>query len=496
MSSTEDLGLYLGMPSLHGLVTKSTFSFLCEKVDRKLAGWKSRFFSLAGRSTLAQSTLSSMAVYSMQTAKIPRSICDEIDRKTKSSNLWKGIAENAKHINSGVHNAVGNGRTTLFWDHKWVINQPLIEVATKDVPETILGVIVEEMWDCTQGWKRDTFAEFLPISILQKIQACEVLVKNDLEAQNSLRFFLWLLMHEKILCNANGVKRGLTEDPIYPLCHQMIETCMHTLRDNQQARNVWVQICPNNRVRGFFSGSSVQSWVEENLTSSKVRKPDYWAYAFPLTLWWIWKWRNQSIFRNGEDTPLDKKQFIKLRVEETKHAIQKDLNLAINSIKKQEAFITWVAPHYEWIALNTVGSAKGCSGAAGTGLELTWERGIKKMDVRKDNKACTQILANTGSHQGPYLQEANMAADWLAKKGVDQANGLCIEECPPPSLSRILDADSRSAGRGGSQKSLTRICFSSQARFLKEHPRASFVEIGKRLELSNGLSEEESRLGR
>lgn len=98
MTPTSDLGLYLGMPTLTSRVTKNTFRHLCEKIDRRLSGWKTKYLSLAGRITLAKSTITSMSNYSMQTAKVPRSICDEIDKKTRRF-IWGGSdAKRATHL--------------------------------------------------------------------------------------------------------------------------------------------------------------------------------------------------------------------------------------------------------------------------------------------------------------------------------------------------------------------------------------------------------------
>lgn len=92
MEVTSDLGTYLGMPTITSRVTRDTFSHLCEKIDCRLAGWKTRYLSLAGRVTLAKSTLSTIACYSMQTAKIPRTVCDDIDKRTRRF-LWGGTEE-------------------------------------------------------------------------------------------------------------------------------------------------------------------------------------------------------------------------------------------------------------------------------------------------------------------------------------------------------------------------------------------------------------------
>lgn len=86
------------MPTLASRVTKEKFSHLCEKIDRRLAGWKTKYLSLAGRITLAQSTISSMSFYSMQTAKLPLSICDDIDKRTRRF-IWGGSdTKRATHL--------------------------------------------------------------------------------------------------------------------------------------------------------------------------------------------------------------------------------------------------------------------------------------------------------------------------------------------------------------------------------------------------------------
>ncbi|XP_074299645.1 uncharacterized protein LOC141630789 [Silene latifolia] len=93
---TADLGTYLGMPTINGRVTRHTFAHLEEKMNNRLAGWTIKKLSLAGMETLVKSTLTTMANYSMQTAKIPRTICDSIDMKSRRF-LWGGD-ENKKSI--------------------------------------------------------------------------------------------------------------------------------------------------------------------------------------------------------------------------------------------------------------------------------------------------------------------------------------------------------------------------------------------------------------
>ncbi|CAI0476314.1 unnamed protein product [Linum tenue] len=68
-------------------VTKDTDKFILEKIDHRLSGWKARRFSLAWRVTLATSVLNALSNYVMQTAVLPVSVCDIIDRKVRAF-IW------------------------------------------------------------------------------------------------------------------------------------------------------------------------------------------------------------------------------------------------------------------------------------------------------------------------------------------------------------------------------------------------------------------------
>lgn len=80
IAKTNDLGRYLGVPLLHHRASKSTYSFILEKMRGKLSSWKSASLSFAGRVTLAQSSLASILGYAMQTTPLPISVIDEAER--------------------------------------------------------------------------------------------------------------------------------------------------------------------------------------------------------------------------------------------------------------------------------------------------------------------------------------------------------------------------------------------------------------------------------
>ncbi|KAA3473211.1 LINE-1 reverse transcriptase isogeny [Gossypium australe] len=68
------------VPLLHDRVTKSTLSFVVEKVRHKLQSWEVRKLSMARRVTLAQSILLTIPNYFIQTMLISKGVCEEIEK--------------------------------------------------------------------------------------------------------------------------------------------------------------------------------------------------------------------------------------------------------------------------------------------------------------------------------------------------------------------------------------------------------------------------------
>jgi hypothetical protein len=90
------MGKYLGMPLIHSKISKHTYAAVLDKVQSRLAGWKSKTLNLAGRLTLIQSISCSIPTYTMQTAKLPASTCNMLDKLNREF-LW-GDTENKKKI--------------------------------------------------------------------------------------------------------------------------------------------------------------------------------------------------------------------------------------------------------------------------------------------------------------------------------------------------------------------------------------------------------------
>ena len=77
---THDIGKYLGFPLRHRGSTRNPYKFIVEKVMIKLAGWKAKYLSFAGRTVLIKSMMSAIPNYVMQRVALPIHICDKLDK--------------------------------------------------------------------------------------------------------------------------------------------------------------------------------------------------------------------------------------------------------------------------------------------------------------------------------------------------------------------------------------------------------------------------------
>lgn len=95
IQSTHDLGKYLGMSILHKRINKDTFSEVIGRVSSRLAGWKGKMLSRAGRITLTKAVLSSTPVHSMSNIQLPVSTLNALDKLSRDF-IWGSTSEQRK----------------------------------------------------------------------------------------------------------------------------------------------------------------------------------------------------------------------------------------------------------------------------------------------------------------------------------------------------------------------------------------------------------------
>lgn len=88
VKSLKKDAVYLGAPLILSRSPTKDFAFLQSKLESKLAGWRSKCLSWAGRRTLITSVAQTLPTYTMSTFNVPSIICDKIDSLTRRF-WWK-----------------------------------------------------------------------------------------------------------------------------------------------------------------------------------------------------------------------------------------------------------------------------------------------------------------------------------------------------------------------------------------------------------------------
>jgi len=96
ITHSNSLGKYFGCPVFQKKPNIAMFRELIDKAMAKLAGWKAKCLSKAGRTVLIQSYLESLPAHTMQSFRLPYAISNIIDRVGreffwKKNNTEKGL---------------------------------------------------------------------------------------------------------------------------------------------------------------------------------------------------------------------------------------------------------------------------------------------------------------------------------------------------------------------------------------------------------------------
>lgn len=90
-------GHYLGLPSLIGRSKKAVFSFLKDRLRKKIQGWSEKCLSRAGKAVLLRNVAQAIPSYTMSCFLLPKTLCQELQRLMNS--YWWG---SGKESNKGI----------------------------------------------------------------------------------------------------------------------------------------------------------------------------------------------------------------------------------------------------------------------------------------------------------------------------------------------------------------------------------------------------------
>lgn len=72
------------------------------------------------------------------------------------------------------------------------------------------------------------------------------------------------MLKQRLLTNVERMRRGFGNDRSCTLCSIKLEDSLHAICDCVKAKEVWLQVIPIGKQRGFFLGS-LYDWFGNNL---------------------------------------------------------------------------------------------------------------------------------------------------------------------------------------------------------------------------------------
>ena len=87
---------YLGLPPLVGRGKRKAFNWIKDQVGGKIAGWKGKLLSNAGREVLIKAVAQATPIYTMSVFKLPDSLCKDLN--SLMGNFWWGQKEKERKM--------------------------------------------------------------------------------------------------------------------------------------------------------------------------------------------------------------------------------------------------------------------------------------------------------------------------------------------------------------------------------------------------------------
>ncbi|CAA0809421.1 Polynucleotidyl transferase- ribonuclease H-like superfamily protein [Striga hermonthica] len=157
--------------------------------------------------------------------------------------------------------------------------------------------------------------------------------------------FLWLIVKGKLLTNVERRRQHLTDSSLCTLCGRAEESTLHCLRDCARATLVWQRLLPDS-MPGFFS-LPLPEWLSQNLQNGLHINVIGWKTTFGVTLWQLWRGRNEEIFSAVELNVDEKIQDVYSSVDGIKSSTSVERLLGGLGIGRDIHFIRWEPPEGE-----------------------------------------------------------------------------------------------------------------------------------------------------
>lgn len=195
-----------------------------------------------------------------------------------------------------------------------------------------------------------------------------------LKVLNHICVFLWLVKHNRILTNVERNRGGLTFDESCTSCPGMPEDLNHLFRTCPKVASIWRATLPG--VMGQDPNMHFNDWLTINIAKKdRIANREEWRVRFAITMWWLWKWENDTIFANRERSNEDKVGWIIKQCNDVSRAYTRtNMDEGIWQHTKH-VWLRWEKPPRNWTKINSYGRVTLKDGSAGCGGVLRNEEG-------------------------------------------------------------------------------------------------------------------------
>ncbi|CAL1407011.1 unnamed protein product [Linum trigynum] len=339
-----------------------------------------------------------------------------------SSFTWASLAKASSILNKGCAWNIKNGKGTKFWLDPWVLQVPLKEMVTGDIPPDLEEAAVANFTGVDGSWRTELFSNLLPSEIHQKIlsiavgklsqeedrlfwsgtadgrfstkSAFALLTQRPpdpsekiwktiwrLPVPERIRTFMWQTFLGKIVTNVLRYSRKIASSPCCDQCTNQPESILHILRDCPPALFFWSRHVPIQRQQNFFSDPQ-EDWLRKNLLEEELMASDIsWPAFFSMAAWLLCKNRCTAALR-GKTTALSAPTLEHSIMTKAKmwhdswHAPTLIPDSRARPAARQWENIGWSPPLEGWVTLNVDGASNGNPGPAGAGGVIRGSTGL------------------------------------------------------------------------------------------------------------------------
>ncbi|XP_019165702.1 PREDICTED: uncharacterized protein LOC109161665 [Ipomoea nil] len=345
-----NFGKYLGLPSFVGRNRRAVFSYIDDKIRQRIGSWNKKLLSQAAversmnrywwRSKDDQgihwkawrllTKPESLVSRIFKARYYPKGTFFDACIGNNPSFCWRSIMAAQELIRGGVRRRIGDGKTTLVWDHPWLQDETNAKVMTEKPPylaqATVMGLIDQETttWDhdiLTDIFDPEDVARILKIPVAPDYEDMwywygditgEYSVKSGyrqivgnyvqttgmfdkwpklwkLKVPPRWKAFLWRALNDILPTTRNLIIKRVEISPTCAMCGVMHEDVMHSLVRCDYTRSIWAQshLPIPSTITDIF-----HVWFNEILN---ILDDDGTIFAVGL-LYYIWRARNGAVW--------------------------------------------------------------------------------------------------------------------------------------------------------------------------------------------------------